>query len=155
MIVTCLELILPPVNTIFEQVNCNLHNTATYIGDYEFLNSPHLEKLKEKSSRPRKKKAKKGSQSGDCEQFIHPNTIPHYYPLAQFILETDHPSRQIIRQDGSSVQYKYGTSYMIGRSPAVSIQSRFDTSHFNTNRSRFDTHAKSFHFHELQYENLT
>ena len=31
--------------------------------------------------------------------------------------------------------------------PVVSIvQSRFDTSRFNTNRSRFDTHVKSFRY---------
>ena len=30
--------------------------------------------------------------------------------------------------------------------PVVSIQSRFDTSRFETNRSRFDTHVKSFRY---------
>ena len=44
---------------------------------------------------------------------------------------------------------------MIGRSPVVTIQSRFDTSRFDTNRSRFDTHVKSFHFHEFSVRNLT
>ena len=32
------------------------------------------------------------------------------------------------------------------RCPVVSIQSRFDTSRFDTNRSRFDTHVKSFRY---------
>ena len=32
------------------------------------------------------------------------------------------------------------------RCPVVSIQSRFDTSRFETNRSRFDTHVKSFRY---------
>ena len=30
--------------------------------------------------------------------------------------------------------------------PVVSIQSRFDTSCFDTNRSRFDTYVKSFRY---------
>ena len=32
------------------------------------------------------------------------------------------------------------------RYPVVSIQSRFDTSRFDTNRSRFDTNEKSFRY---------
>ena len=34
----------------------------------------------------------------------------------------------------------------LGWCPVVSIQSRFDTSRFETNRSRFDTHVKSFRY---------
>ena len=35
--------------------------------------------------------------------------------------------------------------YLLGFT-VVSIQSRFDTSRFDTNRSRFDTHVKSFRY---------
>ena len=36
--------------------------------------------------------------------------------------------------------------YVLVRYPVVSIQSRFDTSRFDTNRSRFDTNQKSFRY---------